>query len=371
MRISICIPTYNRAAELRVLLDSIAAQADHGVEVEVAISDNASTDDTADMIAEYRSSGLTITYDRLDSNQGFDRNLLNAVRISSGDYCWLCGSDDVLEPGALKEIETGLRRHPSAAGLSIGLQAYNADLSQHVYVEDGIVTRFAGETALSGRDAIVSAIGDRFGYMSSVIVRRDLWTRVVEDHDLEPYLNGYVHLYVLARSLDERSVWLCFPTRLIGYRTGNDSFRSDDEFARARLDIVGYDQGFGDALGRDSPAYHRVMRLMATSYMSTHFLSAKLHGVSSAYWRQAVPTTIAYYWRYPGFWLRTLPIAFTPRFMALGARSLYRRTIKGLRHRRLAARGRPATRSSAADRLAAWDGTHPPISLPWIHEDRS
>ena len=46
VRLSICIPTYNRAVELRPLLDTIVAQTGHGLDVEIVISDNASTDNT-------------------------------------------------------------------------------------------------------------------------------------------------------------------------------------------------------------------------------------------------------------------------------------------------------------------------------------
>ncbi|MEV9163278.1 glycosyltransferase family 2 protein, partial [Klebsiella pneumoniae] len=86
MDLSICIPTYNRAVDLRVLLDSILRQQPHGLAVEIAISDNASTDDTAGLIESYVESGISIVYDRLGKNIGFDGNILNAVRLSSGKY---------------------------------------------------------------------------------------------------------------------------------------------------------------------------------------------------------------------------------------------------------------------------------------------
>ena len=51
MILSICIPTYNRLPFLKELLPAILGQVDSGrAEVEVVVSDNASTDDTADYL---------------------------------------------------------------------------------------------------------------------------------------------------------------------------------------------------------------------------------------------------------------------------------------------------------------------------------
>lgn len=331
MRVSICIPTYNRAPELPRLLDSIAAQIGHGLTIEVAISDNASVDDTAEIVSRYQAAGMPIVYQRLKENRGFDYNLVNATAIASGEYCWLFGSDDIVEPGAFAALEETLRRHPGVAGVSVGLQAYNADLSSRIADSNQIMNQFAQETVLSGRDTIVSTLCTCFGFISSIVVRRELWKKAANEAPLEPYFKGYVHLYLVARMMNATSRWACLPKRMAGYRTGNDSFKANDEFARTRLDIVGYDLGFGDTLGRDNPAYRQAMAKVAVTCIAPFFLVAKLQGVSSAYWREAIPTSISYYWRYPGFWLRTLPIALVPGPALGAARYLYQRTFKVLR----------------------------------------
>lgn len=340
-RVSLCIPTYNRADKLAVLFDSIVAQTDHTLDFDVVVSDNASTDDTAEIVRRYQSAGLPITYLRVETNQGFDRNILAVVALSSGEFCWLLGSDDFLEHGAFACLEQMLGDHPAVTGISVGLRAYNADLSRTFFIDDGISTRFDEPTVLHGRDTIVSLIGDRFGYISSTIVRRGEWLSAVKGGDIDPYLNGYVHIYVLAKLLDDGSSWLCIPTALVGYRTGNDSFQGKDDFARVRLDIVGYDRAFGDTVGRSSASYRAVMRHLANSYLRAHFVSAKLRGVGMGYWRQAIPLSVRHYRRYPGFWLRTLPVAVIPGFVVSGSRWLYRRTIKPIRqHRSKPDRGR-------------------------------
>lgn len=321
MRLSICIPTYNRAPELRQLLSSIAAQLGHTVDLEIVVSDNASTDDTLQMVAEFTAAGMPIHYHRSPENVGFDRNILRVVDLAAGEFCWLFGSDDLMEPGALAAVEDGLRRYPNISAVSVGSQGYSRDLNTRMTVTDNIATQFDAETLLRGREEPIATIGPWIGYMTSLIVRRSLWQAAVRRADIHPYLHGYVHLYLAARMLDETSTWLCLPRRIVGCRTGNDSYAGKDEFARTRLDIIGFDLALGDVLGRTNWAYRRAMGMVAGYFVRTHFLSAKTHGVSSAYWRQAIPLTISRYWRYPKFWLKTMPVALTPRplFMAVRA----------------------------------------------------
>jgi abequosyltransferase len=80
--LSICIPTYNRARCLAALLDSIHAQKTD--EVEIIVSDKASTDDTRAIVKKYPD----IIYGRSVKNLGFDANVLRAVSLASGKYCW-------------------------------------------------------------------------------------------------------------------------------------------------------------------------------------------------------------------------------------------------------------------------------------------
>lgn len=69
--LSIAIPTYNGAKYIREALDSIITQLDDvDEEVEIVISDNASTDQTPEIISEYQKKYPFIKYFRNDENLG-------------------------------------------------------------------------------------------------------------------------------------------------------------------------------------------------------------------------------------------------------------------------------------------------------------
>lgn len=107
--LSINIPTYNRAEFLIKNLSIIANQLnqDNLIEqVEINISDNASTDGTESMVNEFVSKHayLDITYHKNDKNLGPDLNFISAMQMAHGEYSILFGDDDYFEKGAISKL---------------------------------------------------------------------------------------------------------------------------------------------------------------------------------------------------------------------------------------------------------------------------
>jgi hypothetical protein len=109
--LSVCVPTFDRAELLALALHSLCSQVGEleGV-VEIVVSDNCSSDDTADVVARMRES-CPITYHRNERNIG-QRNLVEVVRHASGEYCWIVGDDDMVARGALPLVVDALRANP-------------------------------------------------------------------------------------------------------------------------------------------------------------------------------------------------------------------------------------------------------------------
>jgi glycosyltransferase involved in cell wall biosynthesis len=95
MKVSICIPQYNRIRFLLQSLETIAGQ-DYP-ELEVVISDDCSTDDTQERITSlipgYR---FPIVYHRNQQNLGYDANYRKCIELATGEYCLVIGNDDTL-----------------------------------------------------------------------------------------------------------------------------------------------------------------------------------------------------------------------------------------------------------------------------------
>ena len=100
MRISILINNFNYARYLGAAIDSALAQVDSvpGVDVEVIVCDDASTDGSRDVMAAY---GDRIQCWHSPENRGQASAMNAGLALSRGDWVLFLDSDDVLDPDAL------------------------------------------------------------------------------------------------------------------------------------------------------------------------------------------------------------------------------------------------------------------------------
>jgi hypothetical protein len=110
--LSVGIPTYNRARLLESALRSLVSQVrEAGEKVELIVSDNCSTDDTADVVRKAREL-VPIRYRRNDRNLGLARNVLGiANELATGEFVWMIGDDELVMPGAVRRILGVLEKH--------------------------------------------------------------------------------------------------------------------------------------------------------------------------------------------------------------------------------------------------------------------
>ena len=93
MKISICIPQFNRIQYLLKSLEIITFQSYDNIEI--VISDDCSTDDTEEqiknIISKYK---YPIIYHKNIKNRGYDFNYRNCISLATGDYAFVIGNDD-------------------------------------------------------------------------------------------------------------------------------------------------------------------------------------------------------------------------------------------------------------------------------------
>src|SRR3982751_5274134 len=101
--LSVLIPTYCRAGELEALLRALAAQPPVAAgEVPILVSDNASSDATADMVRglQARLAGVDLRLHVQDTNVGPVENISwLAQHAPHAEYAWIIGDDDVPAAG--------------------------------------------------------------------------------------------------------------------------------------------------------------------------------------------------------------------------------------------------------------------------------
>lgn len=102
--LTIAIPTYNRAPYLERLLSSLQPQLAHELSVELIISDNASSDNTSNLVNHFLDRGLTLKYIHNQTNIGADANIIQCFTVARGKYVWVFGDDDILVPNGLSRV---------------------------------------------------------------------------------------------------------------------------------------------------------------------------------------------------------------------------------------------------------------------------
>lgn len=127
MKLTVCVPTYNRAGHLANCLESIRiARERAGGEVQICVSDNASTDATPTVVAA-AAKKMGIDYRRNETNLGAAKNFLKAVELARGEFVWLVGDDDLLRPDALETALRLLAANPAADYFFVNASRVDAD----------------------------------------------------------------------------------------------------------------------------------------------------------------------------------------------------------------------------------------------------
>lgn len=98
--LTVVIPTYNRAETLRTTLSFVIPQVvAHKDEVHIYISDNASTDNTKEVVEDIISENPDIiTYFCQEKNLTASPNFNDAVHRVNSEYVYLLSDDDIIVP---------------------------------------------------------------------------------------------------------------------------------------------------------------------------------------------------------------------------------------------------------------------------------
>ena len=108
--VSIGVPTYQGGQRIAIALDSLLAQTYR--DIEIIISDNASSDDTPSLCRAYADKDSRIQFFRQKENTGRINNFLFVLAKAKGEYFMWAGDDDLWEPQFLETLARGLELHP-------------------------------------------------------------------------------------------------------------------------------------------------------------------------------------------------------------------------------------------------------------------
>ena len=106
--VTIAIPTFNRAEWLKKCI--IAALLQTYQHVEIVVSDNASTDETAEILRQFDNPKLRVL--KQQTNIGMLPNWNACLAAAKGEYIVFCSDDDLLEPQMLQRCVGVIAQSP-------------------------------------------------------------------------------------------------------------------------------------------------------------------------------------------------------------------------------------------------------------------
>ena len=250
--VTVIVPTRNRARILGQTLDSITAQ--ENVSASVVVVDDASTDDTAEVINQ-RSDVSMIRHGQV-REQGAARN--TGARVASTPWLAFCDDDDLWAP-------TKLRRQLDAVDTS------GADwcTTSALYVDEGLWP--IGGARLGDSQAITRQIHDRNmipSASSGLLVRRSLFERIGGFNEGARFVEDWDFCIRIAAE----GTAVCVDELLVAVRQWSRSFSHDsfeDQYAAFKnlTQYYGARRGVRNAKPRRTSAFEVRQRLRSQSRM--------------------------------------------------------------------------------------------------------
>lgn len=194
MKISICIPQYNRIQYLLKSLRQIQLQ--EYDDIEIVISDDGSTDDTEAEIKRLQSNyKYPVIFHKNEKNLGYDRNYRKSMELATGDYCIVIGNDDsIYEPVSISFLVSFLEKNDYP---EIGFCNFVEDNNPGVVVLRAQQTKLLG----SGRKTALKYYSC-FSFVGGLIYKRSAFNKFNTDkHDGSIYSQIYLGCLMVSSGL--------------------------------------------------------------------------------------------------------------------------------------------------------------------------
>ncbi len=168
-KISICIPTYNRARYLETLLDILINLPDQNNEIIVV--DNKSPDNTLELLQNKKYQKLKIFQN--ERNVGMVNNWNRCVELASGDYVIIIHDDDIVTPNLFSEYRMILEKYPNVDFIF----SYAGIVDQNAQ-EIGYQKTLKRDLFFRESSLFKLLLRENFIHASGVLVKKDIYSKV-------------------------------------------------------------------------------------------------------------------------------------------------------------------------------------------------
>ena len=225
-KLTIAIPTYNRANYLSRCLQNIYNQFDEVSEyIEIIVCDNCSNDNTEDVINSFKIKGLPIQYYKNNINLGFDLNIEKCYKISNGDYIYTIGDDDFIKNGLLKLIIDIIQKNDFGVIYMEGDQ-----IESEINILEPICTRTYKDSLM-----FLKKITHNATFISAIIVKREL----ISSFSFQQYVGTQIaHFPFVLDTILKNNTNCYIETKCFNYQDNNSDFDTYQVFGANIISIL-------------------------------------------------------------------------------------------------------------------------------------
>ncbi len=306
VKLSVCIPTYNRSDNLKECLNSIfLSLKGHEKQVEIVISNNASTDNTETIVTEFQKIYPQLRYHRNQINIGGERNFYTVANLAEGEYIWVFGDDDRITvraiPTILKQIESGY---------NLIISNYSMWSKDFSVVQKNRCLRLKQDKVFGDPNQLMKQFGLHLGYISSVIIRKSIFF-ILPREQYETFVEyGFPFVYSVYIGMAQHCYALYISEPLVCNRSGNSG-----EYDWYKYFVTGSTLIFNtlSTNGYSPSAIHAAKHQVLRDCVISHITLQKRQGNRNL--KGVIKLIFPPYKGHWLFWAVCLPILYAPGFM--------------------------------------------------------
>ena len=314
--LTIAIPTYNGGRTIRNMLNLLLPQCKD--QVEIIISDNCSTDDTQEIIKNFKHNWEIINYHRNEINIGPDANFLQCMKMANGTFTWLVSDDDIVFEGAVIKILQFLKAHKNVGLVYLTTRDFRGTYTD---IDSCSVHKPEVNEDLCTRDKteFMRYAGSYWGFMSSYLCNTKKFREI---HNPEVYfgtywLQSYIHALCAAGNETEIGI-------VKGPCVGAGVYINTANFDSALINGIYYKKMLDFMSNRAGFKAHQLKRLYINRLclLGRHdVIKEKSSGIKKINKKTLFQCT----WKYPIAWITLYPSFLVPGFICRPVMKVYRK----------------------------------------------
>jgi abequosyltransferase len=213
MLLTIAIPTFNRAALLETNLFYLLSQYQNNFNI--IVQDNASTDNTENIIDKYIHLGLPIEYERNSKNFGWTKNFELCFQKCQTKYIMVIGDDDYIVNGGIKLILDNLE-HSNPDLLFLNGFATKKKVNSHLSSKK--------ESTINKEEFLLKTIL-QFRLISSHVINYEYVKRV------KSFDGNFAHLHPVLIGLRDGKKFIYLKEKIVACYPNNSKFDLESNFS--------------------------------------------------------------------------------------------------------------------------------------------